>query len=73
MAQVPRACNTKNEAPDVRKAISNVMKLNSILLRMQAGVDPNNVGAPPYYEWAEMIDMEVFQKYLKGKETEIGS
>ncbi len=66
MAQTPRACNVDKEAVDIRKALAKVIPLHGILLRQQAGVDPDDINAPQFAAWADMIDVEAFQKYVKG-------
>lgn len=69
MAQVPRACNIEKEEVDIRKALTKVMPLHGILLRQQVGVDPNDVNAPQYGVWADMIDIKTFQAFLKGEDA----
>ena len=66
MSQTPRACNVEKEGIDIRKALTKVIPLHGILLRQQAGVDPDDINAPQFQVWADMIDVETFQRYMKG-------
>ena len=67
MAQTPRACDIEKPEVDIRKALAKVIPLHGILLRAGVGIDTNDLSAPAYNTWADMIDIETFQKFLKGE------